>query len=40
MVATGLPVGHGPNFSPLPLNADYMLTQQGKLLLNGWGWRS
>ena len=38
VVATGLPVGHGPNFSPLPLNADYTLTRGGKLVMADWGW--
>ena len=30
-VAIGLPVGHGPNYAPLPLGAEYILTPQGTL---------
>lgn len=37
-LATGLPVGHGPNYSPLPLGARYTLTPQGKLSLTHWDW--
>ena len=37
-VAYGLPVGHGPNYSPLPLNAEYALTGAGKLSLLHWDW--
>jgi muramoyltetrapeptide carboxypeptidase len=36
-VAIGLPVGHGPNFAPLPLGAKYRLTPEGKLVLLEWG---
>jgi muramoyltetrapeptide carboxypeptidase len=39
-VAAGLPVGHGPHYWPLPLNAAYTLTVGGKLILDEWGWRS
>jgi muramoyltetrapeptide carboxypeptidase len=38
-VAAGLPVGHGPHFSPLPLNATYTLTPAGHLKLNCWDWK-
>jgi muramoyltetrapeptide carboxypeptidase len=37
-VATGLPVGHGPNFAPLPLGAKYRLTPDGQFDLLEWGW--
>jgi muramoyltetrapeptide carboxypeptidase len=37
-VAYGLPVGHGPGVSPMPLGAEYRLTPQGKLELLNWGW--
>jgi muramoyltetrapeptide carboxypeptidase LdcA involved in peptidoglycan recycling len=37
-IATGLPVGHGPNFNPLPLGAQYRLTPDGKLSLVKWDW--
>ena len=37
-VAYKLPVGHGPNFAPLPLNADYELTPDGALNLIEWDW--
>jgi muramoyltetrapeptide carboxypeptidase LdcA involved in peptidoglycan recycling len=37
-VATGLPVGHGPNFAPLPLGAQYELTPDGSLELREWDW--
>jgi muramoyltetrapeptide carboxypeptidase len=36
-VAKGLPVGHGPNFSPLPLGARYRVLD-GRLVLLQWGW--
>jgi muramoyltetrapeptide carboxypeptidase len=39
-VAVGLPVGHGPNFSPLPLGAKYRLSQNGELKLLEWDWLS
>lgn len=31
-----LPVGHGPNFRPLPLGASYRLSPDGKLILRSW----
>src|SRR5262249_25846424 len=37
-VAMGLPVGHGPNFAPLPLGAEYTLTPAGTLHLERWNW--
>lgn len=37
-IAVGLPVGHGPNFAPLPLGAEYELTPQGELKLQSWSW--
>jgi muramoyltetrapeptide carboxypeptidase len=37
-LARGLPVGHGPNFNPLPLGARYRLTPSGKLSLLAWDW--
>ncbi len=37
-VAYGLPVGHGPEVSPLPLNATYQLTPDGALYLKNWDW--
>ena len=37
-IALGLPVGHGPNFWPLPLGADYRLTQDGRLQVVSWHW--
>jgi muramoyltetrapeptide carboxypeptidase LdcA involved in peptidoglycan recycling len=37
-VATGLPVGHGPNFAPLPLGARYELDPSGALRLSEWDW--
>jgi len=37
-VATGLPVGHGPNFAPLPLGATYRLTPDGAINLLEWDW--
>lgn len=37
-VAVGLPVGHGPNFAPLPLGAEYELTPDGKVSLQRWNW--
>jgi muramoyltetrapeptide carboxypeptidase len=33
-----IPVGHGPNFAPLPLNAGYELTPGGGFELVDWGW--
>lgn len=37
-VAVGLPVGHGRNFAPLPLGADYELSPDGALRLIAWDW--
>ena len=37
-VASGLPVGHGPEYAPLPLNANYTLTPEGGLDLVEWDW--
>jgi muramoyltetrapeptide carboxypeptidase len=37
-LARGLPVGHGPNYSPLPLGAMYELSPEGKLRLHNWDW--
>lgn len=37
-LARGLPVGHGPNFWPLPLGARYTLTRSGLLKLDAWDW--
>jgi muramoyltetrapeptide carboxypeptidase len=37
-VAMGLPVGHGPNFAPLPLGAKYRLSPNGTLDLLQWDW--
>ncbi len=37
-VAQGLPVGHGPNYAPLPLGARYTLEPSGKLRLIEWDW--
>jgi muramoyltetrapeptide carboxypeptidase LdcA involved in peptidoglycan recycling len=37
-IAVGLPVGHGPNFAPLPLGAEYQLSPQGELSLQHWSW--
>jgi muramoyltetrapeptide carboxypeptidase LdcA involved in peptidoglycan recycling len=37
-IATGLPVGHGPHFAPLPLGAQYELTTDGRLKLLEWDW--
>lgn len=37
-IAAGLPVGHGPNYSPLPLGARYRLTETGNLSLLKWDW--
>jgi muramoyltetrapeptide carboxypeptidase LdcA involved in peptidoglycan recycling len=36
----GLPVGHGPNFYPLPLGANYELSVDGRLRLLEWDWIS
>jgi muramoyltetrapeptide carboxypeptidase len=38
-VAVGLPVGHGPNFAPLPLGARYRLHETAGLRLVEWDWR-
>ena len=37
-LATGLPVGHGPHFSPLPLGGEYELTPAGGMSLCSWDW--
>jgi muramoyltetrapeptide carboxypeptidase len=37
-VARGLPVGHGPNFAPLPLGARYRMGRAGAFELVGWDW--
>ena len=37
-IAIGLPVGHGPNYAPLPLGARYELTPSKKLKLLDWDW--
>jgi muramoyltetrapeptide carboxypeptidase LdcA involved in peptidoglycan recycling len=37
-VAFGLPVGHGPEVSPLPLGAEYRLHPNGLLELVNWDW--
>jgi muramoyltetrapeptide carboxypeptidase len=37
-IAQGLPVGHGPHFSALPLGATYELSPQGMLRLVEWDW--
>jgi len=37
-VAQGLPVGHGPNYSPLPLGARFQIDPGGKLQLLSWDW--
>jgi muramoyltetrapeptide carboxypeptidase len=39
-VAYGLPVGHGPNFAPLPLGARYELRPDGSMKLLEWDWIS
>jgi muramoyltetrapeptide carboxypeptidase len=39
-IAKGLPVGHGPNFSPLPLGARYRLNASGRLEVLNWDWTS
>jgi muramoyltetrapeptide carboxypeptidase len=37
-IARGLPVGHGPNYAPLPLGGTYELSSAGKLKLLEWDW--
>lgn len=37
-VARGLPIGHGPDHWPLPLNAPYRLHPDGRLQLLEWDW--
>lgn len=37
-VARGLPVGHGPNYCPLPWGAMYQLTPDGALSMTKWAW--
>ncbi|MFI5379474.1 MAG: LD-carboxypeptidase [Tepidisphaerales bacterium] len=39
-VAAGVPAGHGPNYWPLPLHADYRLSPDGSLALAHWAWSS
>ena len=39
-VAWKLPVTHGPDYWPLPLNADYRLDPDGRLTLTKWDWLS
>jgi muramoyltetrapeptide carboxypeptidase LdcA involved in peptidoglycan recycling len=39
-LATGLPVGHGPSYHPLPLHARYELTTDGRVKLLDWDWLS
>jgi len=38
-IALTLPVGHGPNFWPLPLGAQYRLSSEGQLQLVSWDWQ-
>jgi muramoyltetrapeptide carboxypeptidase len=35
-IALGLPVGHGPNFWPLPLGAIYQLSPDGRITMTRW----
>ncbi len=35
-IAIGLPVGHGPNFWPLPLGANYQLFPDGRITMTRW----
>jgi muramoyltetrapeptide carboxypeptidase len=37
-VASGVPVGHGPVYPPLPLGATYSLSPRGELRLLDWDW--
>jgi muramoyltetrapeptide carboxypeptidase len=37
-VASGLPVGHGPHFAPLPLGATYRVSAEGGIELIRWDW--
>jgi muramoyltetrapeptide carboxypeptidase len=37
-IALGLPVGHGPNFWPLALGAQYKLSPDARLELISWDW--
>lgn len=39
-VATGVPSGHGPNYWPVPLHAEYRLSPDGSLELVQWAWAS
>ncbi|MGA2497025.1 MAG: LD-carboxypeptidase [Tepidisphaeraceae bacterium] len=39
-VAAGVPAGHGPNYWPVPLHADYRLSPDGSLKLVQWAWES
>ena len=37
-VAKGLPIGHGPDHWPLPLNTPYRLDRHGRLEMLEWEW--
>lgn len=37
-VVHGLPVGHGPEVSPLPLGAEYRLNPDGRIEIVNWDW--
>ncbi len=37
-LAAGLPVGHGPNYWPLPLGAKYRIGLDGSVALRSWDW--
>ena len=37
-LAFGLPAGHGPGRSPVPLGAEYILYPDGRLTLLNWSW--
>lgn len=37
-LACGLPVGHGPDYYPLPLGANYELNPAGELKMQSWSW--
>ncbi len=37
-VVCGLPVGHGPDFAPLPLGAQCTITTEGQMVLDAWDW--
>jgi len=38
-VLYGMPVGHGPNYSPLPLGAEYRIHSSGKVEMMEWEWK-